>query len=101
MIRPGLAEYLELWDALLGLALGPTDDQHHWKLESSGSFSTKSAYRDFFLDSITVQPWKRLWKSWAPGKCKTFVWLAIRNHCWTADRLEKNRSASSGSVPPL
>ena len=41
------------------------------------------------MGSITFEPWKRLWKSWAPGKCKTFVWLAIRNRCWTADRLEK------------
>ena len=30
-----------------------------------------------------------MWKSWAPGKCKTFIWLAIRNRCWTADRLQK------------
>jgi len=29
------------------------------------------------------------WKSWAPSKCKTFIWLAIRNRCWTADRLQK------------
>lgn len=36
-----------------------------------------------------LEPWKRLWKSWAPGKCKTFVWLAIRNRCWTVVRLEK------------
>jgi len=24
-----------------------------------------------------------------PGKCKTFIWLAVRNCCWTADRLQK------------
>jgi hypothetical protein len=24
-----------------------------------------------------------------PGKCKTFIWLAIRNRCWTADRLQR------------
>jgi len=23
------------------------------------------------------------------GKCKTFIWLAIRNRCWTADWLQK------------
>jgi len=39
--------------------------------------------------STTFEPWKRLWKSWAPGKCKTFLWLAIRDRCWTADRLQK------------
>ena len=30
-----------------------------------------------------------IWKSWAPSKCKTFVWLVIRNLCWIADRLHK------------
>jgi len=30
-----------------------------------------------------------IWKSWAPSKCKTFVWLVIRNRCWIADRLHK------------
>ena len=40
----GLIEYLELWDALSGFVLNPTDDIHHWKPESSGIFSTKSAY---------------------------------------------------------
>jgi len=45
--------------------------------------------RNFFVGSITFEPWKRLWKSWAPNKCKTFIWLAIRNRCWTADRLQK------------
>ena len=35
----------------------------------------------FFIGSITFE--------WAPGKCKTFVWLAIRNRCWTTDRLQK------------
>jgi hypothetical protein len=31
----------------------------------------------------------QVWKTWAPGKCKTFIWLAIRNPCSTADRLQK------------
>jgi len=38
---------------------------------------------------ITFEPWKRLWKSWAPPKCKFFLWLAIRNKCCTSDRLER------------
>jgi len=85
----GLAEYLELWDALAEFAVNDTKDLHHWKFEASGTFSTRSAYRAFFEGAIGFEPWKRLWKSWAPSKCKTFVWLAIRNRCWTADRLQK------------
>jgi len=85
----GLAEYLELWDTLNNWHLNTTDDVHQWKFETSGIFSTRSAYRNFFVGSVSFEPWKRLWKSWAPSKCKTFIWLAIRNHCWTADRLQK------------
>ena len=77
------------WDSIAALELNTTVDTHHWKFEASGIYSTRSAYKNFFAGSITFKPWKRLWKSWAPSKCKTFVWLAIRNRCWTADRLQK------------
>jgi len=85
----GLAEYLQLWDMISGIALTVNEDAHQWRFESSGTFSTRSAYRAFFIASISFEPWKRIWKSWAPGKCKTFIWLAIRNRCWTADRLQR------------
>ena len=41
----GLAEYLEIWDILAGITLNTNDDAHIWRFESSGIFSTKSAYR--------------------------------------------------------
>jgi hypothetical protein len=73
----GLVEYLDLWDVLTDVILHGTDDTHHWKFEASGNFSSKSAYRAFFAGSVSFEPWKRLWKYWAPSKCKTFIWLAI------------------------
>ena len=79
----GLAEY-QLWDILNEWNLDIPDDMHQWKFEISRIlFSTRSAYRNFFIGSVTFELWiwKRLWKSWAPSKCKTFVWLAIRNRC--------------------
>lgn len=85
----GLHDYLELWDALSNIMLNTMEDQHQWRFEASGHFTTKSAYRTFLVGSVTFEPWKRLWKAWAPSKCKTFVWLAIRNRCWTSDRLQK------------
>jgi hypothetical protein len=90
----GLAEYLELWDTLAGITLKTNDDAHIWRFESSGTFPTKSTYRAFLIGSTSFEPWKRIWKSWAPSKCKIFIWLAIRNHCWTADRLQKKRITS-------
>jgi hypothetical protein len=39
----------------------------------------------------------RLWRSWAPQKCKFFLWLAMRNKCWTVDNLEKRGLQHPGS----
>lgn len=85
----GLFEFFQLWDSLQEVVLSDSSDKHIWKLSPSGAYSSKSAYRAFFYGSITFKPWRRLWKSWAPSKCKVFIWLAIRNRCWTADRLSK------------
>jgi len=85
----GIREFLQLWDCVQGLQLNDFEDRHIWKLEPGGCYSSKSAYRAYFQGSVTFEPWRRLWKTWAPNKCKVFLWLAIRNRCWTADRLEK------------
>ena len=85
-----IMDYLHLWDILEEMVLIPDrDDIHYWKHTSSGHFSSKSAYRAFFTGAIAFEPWKRLWRSWAPLRCKLFLWLAIRNRCWTSDRLAR------------
>jgi hypothetical protein len=65
------------------------DDIHSWRHETSGIYSAKSCYKALITGSIVFEPWKRLWKSWAPPKCKFFLWMAIRERVWTADRLQK------------
>lgn len=100
----GLVEYFQV--SVLGCSFGRdskyTNDQHQWKLEASGLFSTKSAFRAFLVGSFSFEPWKRIQKPWAPGKCKMSIWLAIRDRCWTADRLQKeNRTYSPWALPPL
>ena len=92
----GLAQYLEVWDLIAGVNLTNFEDIHRWKPDASGLFSTRSAYRSYIVGSITFEPWKRLWKSSAPGKCKTFVWLALRNRS-----IMKKRNATSRKVPSL
>jgi hypothetical protein len=87
MVR--LFEYLHIWDIMQETELSNEDDRHIWRFDKTGKFSSKSAYRDFFNGAITFEPWKRLWKTWSPEKCKVFLWLAIRNRCWTADKLGK------------
>jgi hypothetical protein len=85
----GLFEYFQHWDMMHDILLSQEDNQHSWRLEGSGQFTSKSAYRAFFNGSTTFEPWLRIWKTWAPGKCKVFLWLAIHYRCWTADRLQK------------
>jgi hypothetical protein len=85
----GLQQYLQLWDALSGVVLNQEEDRHVWVHSGSGKFSSEYCYSVFFMGAISFKPWKRLWKSWAPPKCKFFVWLAIRNKCCTADRLQR------------
>jgi len=50
----GLFEYLQLWDMLLDTTLSQDEDVHIWRLDSSGIFSSKSAYRAFFNGAILL-----------------------------------------------
>jgi len=85
-----LIEYVHLWELLSDVELQPeVEDLHIWKFTSSGLYSTKSAYEALFIGATQFDPWERIWKSWAPGKCKFFLWTAAHNRCWTADRLAK------------
>jgi hypothetical protein len=85
-----LAEYLNLWQLLTEVVLQPdVDDSHIWQFASTGKYSAKSAYEAMFIGATQFNPWERIWRSWAPGKCQFFMWLVAHNKCWTADRLAK------------
>jgi hypothetical protein len=87
---PVIIEFLKLWEILDEFGLQPgVDDQHKWRLEQDGSYSSRSAYKACFQGSIRFVPWKLAWKTWAPPKCSFFMWLVFKNRCWTADRLKK------------
>jgi hypothetical protein len=58
--------------------LSQEEDHHVWRHEASGLFTSKSCYNVLFFGSAVFEPWERLWKTWAPPKCKFFLWLAIR-----------------------
>lgn len=64
-------------------------DKHIWRLSSSGQYTAKSAYDTLFQAAISFEPFERIWKSWAPPKCRFFMWLVAHNRCWTADRLAR------------
>ncbi|WVZ89606.1 hypothetical protein U9M48_035985 [Paspalum notatum var. saurae] len=65
-----IVEYLKLWELVGDFTLQPSvADQHTWKLTNSGLCTSKSASNTFL---------------------GYFLWLAIKNGCWTADCLLKH-----------
>jgi len=85
-----LTQYLGLWDIPAEVMLQPElEDTHIWQFSASGIYSAKSAYEALFIGAIQFRPWERIWKSWAPGKCKFFMWLVAHDRCLTADRLAR------------
>jgi hypothetical protein len=86
-----LFEFLLVWDLLQEVQLQPNvEDQHRWLPSSSGLYSASSAYMRFHGDATTFELAKIIWKTWAPPRCKYFIWLASLNRCWIADRLARH-----------
>ena len=55
-----LAEYLQIRDLVDVLVLQQdVPDQHRWKLSSSSSYSSKSAYQAFFLGDYQICPMEK------------------------------------------
>ena len=83
-------EFLELCDTLSNVELqSGVEDSHIWKLSSSGQYTAKLTYRGLFQGSVRLFSWEGIWKTWAPAKCRFFMWLVVHNRCWTADRLAR------------
>lgn len=72
---------------------------HIWLPTSSGEYSAKSAYKWFLAGSTLFELTERIWKSWAPPRCKFFVWLTSLNRCWTADTLARRGLDHQESCP--
>jgi hypothetical protein len=85
-----LMEYVAVWDLLQEVELQPdVPDKHIWRLSPTGVYSAGSAYDALFQGAVLFEPFERIWKSWAPPKCRFFMWLVAHQRCWTADRLAK------------
>ena len=85
-----LQEYLELWHRVQ--AWEPTEtgpDVFTWSWEANGQYSVRSAYAAKFWGREVIPTTELTWKSRAPSQCKFFTWLALRNKCWTSDRLSR------------
>jgi hypothetical protein len=83
-----LIDYLQLWEMFSAIELQPgIEDKHIFSIAPDGKYSAKSAYNG--LGSVSFGHYTRVWKTWAPLKCRLFIWLAAHNRCWTTDRLAK------------
>jgi hypothetical protein len=85
-----LADFLDLSESLITVNLLPwRDDKHIFSIAPDGKYSAKAAYKGLFIGSTHFEHWDRIWLSWAPPKCKFFLWLTALRRSWTADRLQK------------
>jgi len=95
-----MIEYFQIWDMVDGFILHPeTPDQFRWKFSQDGSYTSKSAYAAFFEGSIKFGSWRRIWKTWAPPRCKFFIWPVFHNRVWTADRLARRNLPHPEACP--
>jgi hypothetical protein len=95
-----LLEFLNLCDLIDEVPLqSGVEDKHIWCLSTSGKYSAKSAYNALFQGSTPFNAWERIWKSWAPNKCRFFLWLVAHNRCWMADRLARRNLLQSDRCP--
>ena len=85
-----LVDYLNLWELLSEIVLQPeVEDKHIFSIAADGKYSAKSAYEGLFAGSTSFGLYHLIWKTWAPPKCRFFLWLVANKRCWTADRLAK------------
>jgi hypothetical protein len=69
------------------------------KLSKSGSYTSKSSYEAFSSAQFGLHHRRVCGGLWAPLRCKFFIWLAIKNRCWTANGLTKRGLTHPAACP--
>ncbi|XP_071681411.1 uncharacterized protein [Lolium perenne] len=94
-------QYLRLWAAIAQVPRsGAEEDRFGWKWRGDGQFSSKSAYRVLWHGTCGLPGATLVWDSFAPLQYKLHAWLALRRHCWTADR-RRRRGLPTHTLCPL
>uniref|UniRef100_A0A2N9F1I0 Reverse transcriptase domain-containing protein n=1 Tax=Fagus sylvatica TaxID=28930 RepID=A0A2N9F1I0_FAGSY len=62
-------------------------DKLNWVLNSSGLFNTRSYYLALRASTVSVFPWKSIWRVKAPRRVMFFVWTAVWGCILTCDNL--------------
>jgi hypothetical protein len=66
-----------------------TYDVWTWTRNGNGSFTSKSVYMAHYTFTTQCDMATEIWRSWEPLRCKIAVWLFVREHVWTTNRLAK------------
>lgn len=93
-------EYLQLWQRVSDVEIDDNGtDTIRWAWESNGSYSIRSAYAAKLLGREVAPYADFVWKLKAPLQRRFFLWLAMRNRCWTSDRLASRRLPHQATFP--
>lgn len=93
-------EYLRLWQRIATVELTQdTRDSVRWAWETNGVYSARSAYLAKFIGREVVPYADAVWEQRAPLQCRFFTWLAMRNRCWTSDRLARRDLPHQSACP--
>jgi hypothetical protein len=81
------SQRIQVWEALEGVERDVNiPNQFIWKGSRTGVYTTKGTYMMLCQGMMIDDMHKMVWKSFAPLKCKIFIWQALRYMLWTADR---------------
>ena len=95
-----LQEFLSLWQTVNAWeATEDLPDGVAWSWEANGQFSVRSAYAAGFWGREVISTANLTWKSRAPLQCRFFTWLAMKDRCWTSDRLARRGLPHQDACP--
>src|SRR4051812_7849250 len=96
-----LHEFLTLWQVVGTWEPAQDDvpDEIKWSREETGRFSVKSAYATGFWGREVIPTAGLTWKSRASLQCRFFTWLAMKDRCWTSDRLAQRGLPHQDACP--
>jgi hypothetical protein len=82
-------QYIQLRVLVDAIQLNPdAQDSTIWHWNSTGAYSTHSAYEAMFLGQSATCGAKELWKVCAPEKCRLFIWRLMHERVWMFERLQ-------------
>jgi mannosylglycoprotein endo-beta-mannosidase len=81
------AQCIRVWEAIDTVQRDDTRPDHIiWKGSATGDYTPRSTYEMLCKGSTSWSMSSPVWKSFAPVKCKIFIWLALKYRLWTSDR---------------